>query len=52
MGHRIHRESETSSVLKEGIRTKEDYVMFKKFWPSCILKILTDYMPRVKNRMS
>lgn len=41
MGHRIHRESETSSVLKEGIRTKEDYVMFKKFWPSCIAKILT-----------
>ena len=41
MGHRIHSESETSSVLKEGIRTKEDYIMLKKFWPSCIAKILT-----------
>lgn len=41
MGHRIHEESETSIILGENARTREDYIMFKKFWPDFIARILT-----------
>ena len=41
MGHRIYIGSTTSAVLKDNGRTKEDLVMFKKFWPKGIAKILT-----------
>ena len=40
MGHRIHPESETSIMIGESLRNKEDYEMFCKFWPSQIAKIL------------
>jgi len=43
MGHRIHDESETSAILKDKMRIKEDYIMFCKFWPKwfakCLIKI-------------
>lgn len=41
VGHRIHEGSETSMIIKDGARTQEDYIMFRKFWPSFIAKILT-----------
>lgn len=40
MGHRIHEESETSLILQDNERVKEDYIMFCKFWPKWIAKIL------------
>ena len=40
MGHRIHEESETSVVLGDHARQKEDYEMFCKFWPAWIAKRL------------
>ena len=43
MGHRIYNESTTSSVIKDNGRTKEDYEMFKKFWPKFIAKKLTKF---------
>lgn len=39
--HRIHEGSETSKILEDNARTEEDYVMFCKFWPKPIAKILT-----------
>ena len=39
--HRIHDESETSRIIGDNARGKEDYIMFKKFWPSPIARILT-----------
>ena len=39
--HRIHEDSETSKILGDNARIKEDYVMFCKFWPKFIAKILT-----------
>lgn len=39
--HRIHPGSETSNCLNEHVRIKEDYEMFKMFWPTPIAKILT-----------
>lgn len=40
MGHRIHEESTTTSIIKENIRTQEDLEMFQKFWPKWIAKRL------------
>lgn len=40
MGHRIYSESTTSEVLKENGRTKEDYEILKKFWPTPIAKVI------------
>ena len=41
MQHRVHEGSETTAVLRENIRGKEDYEMFRKFWPDFIAKKLT-----------
>lgn len=40
MCHRIHGESETSRVLGENARVKEDFEMFCRFWPSPVAKLL------------
>lgn len=41
MGHRISEDSTTTDIIKQGIRTKEDYEIFKRFWPAPIAKLLT-----------
>ena len=40
MKHRIHEESETSNLIQNNVRLEEDLLMFKKFWPECIAKLL------------
>ena len=40
MYHRIHEESETSALISDKGRNKEDYEMLCRFWPPCIAKIL------------
>lgn len=40
MYHRIHEESETSIILGDNARTREDIIMFRKFWPAPIAKII------------
>lgn len=39
-GHRIHEDSETSKIIGDSARQKENYVMFRKFWPAFIAKPL------------
>lgn len=41
MGHRISKESTTTSIINQGIRTKEDQELFERFWPTPIAKLLT-----------
>lgn len=41
MGHRIHENSETSKIMADGIRKKEEYTMFRRFWIKPIAKGLT-----------
>lgn len=41
MGHRISESSTTTDIIKQGIRTKEDYDIYIKFWPKWIAKLLT-----------
>lgn len=43
MYHRIHAESETSIIIGDNDRTKEDYEMFCMFWPKLIAKFLTRF---------
>ena len=43
MGHRISEGSTTTDIINQGIRTKEDYEIFKRFWPAPIAKILTKF---------
>lgn len=43
MGHRVHFDSTTTEIIKENIRTKEDLVMFEKFWPKCISKLINHF---------
>lgn len=40
MGHRVHDESTTTEIIRDNIRTKEDLIMFKKFWPQFIARAL------------
>lgn len=39
MYHRIHGESETSALIKDKERNKEDFEMLCRFWPSGIARI-------------
>ena len=41
MGHRISESSTTSDIIRDGIRTKEDFQIYVKFWPKWIAKIFT-----------
>src|SRR5574344_858984 len=43
MGHRIHEDSTTTEIIHDNIRTKEDLVMFKRFWPEFIAKIINHF---------
>ena len=38
--HRIHEGQETKKTINDNMRTKEDYEMFKKFWPKPIARWL------------
>lgn len=41
MGHRISEESTTTDIINQGIRTKEDYEIYLKFWNKSIAKKIT-----------
>lgn len=41
--HRIHQDSETSVILGDSARGKEDFMMFCKFWPRWIARILVRF---------
>lgn len=42
MGHRIHAGSETSAIIGDNMRSKEEYQMYCKFWPKFIAKLLVN----------
>lgn len=39
--HRIHEDSATTAILHDNARHKEDFVMFRKFWPKPVARFLT-----------
>ena len=53
MSHRIYGESVTTKTIQCGARTKEDYAMLKRFWPSPIAKLINAiYSKSQKSRLS
>jgi glycosyltransferase involved in cell wall biosynthesis len=43
MKHRIHAESETSNGLRANKRQAEDLIMFKRFWPSWLARLIAKF---------
>lgn len=43
MGHRIHDDSETTKIIGDSARQSENYVMFRKFWPAPIAKMINAF---------
>lgn len=43
MGHRISESSTTTDIINQGIRTKEDYDILKRFWPTPIARIIAKF---------
>ena len=43
MLHRIHEESETTRIIADSNRTKEDYEMYCRFWPEWIARLLVRF---------
>ncbi|QHQ61129.1 glycosyltransferase [Anaerocolumna sedimenticola] len=41
--HRIHEKSATTSIIGDRVRSKEDYEMFRRFWPEFIAKGLVKF---------
>lgn len=49
MGHRIDESTTTTDIINQGIRTKEDLYMFKKFWPEFLAKIINKFYRKSEN---
>ena len=49
MGHRISESSTTTDIINHGLRTKEDYQLFQRFWPTPIAKFLTKFYQSSEN---
>ena len=49
MGHRVHEESTTTEIINERIRTKEDLVMFQRFWPKVISKLINRFYVKAED---
>lgn len=46
MHHRIHEDSETSAIIGNNLRTKEDLAMFEQFWPKPIARVISHVYSR------
>ncbi|WP_455682837.1 glycosyltransferase family A protein [Thomasclavelia sp.] len=49
MGHRVHEESTTTEIINERIRTKEDLIMFQKFWPNSISRFINKFYVKAED---
>lgn len=43
MSHRIHEESATTAIIGDNARQKENYIMYCKFWPPFIARIINGF---------
>ena len=49
MGHRIDESTTTTDIINQGIRTKEDLYMLKKFWPDFLAKKINRFYRKSEN---
>lgn len=52
MLHRIHDESETTNMISDNTRTKEDIIMFNKFWPKPIANLIMKFYAKSQDTNS
>lgn len=52
MGHRIDETTTTTQIISEGIRTREDFEIYKKFWPKFIAKIINKFYKKSEENNS
>ena len=43
MYHRIHEESATTAIIQDNARVEENYIMYCKFWPKPIAKLINKF---------
>lgn len=43
MCHRIHEESATTAIINDNARNKENYIMFCKFWPKWVARLINRF---------
>jgi len=46
IGHRIHEGSETTNSIENGVRSAEDFDMYRKYWPDSIARFLLRHYER------
>ena len=49
MGHRIHEDSETTASIGDHVRSREEYLMFRKFWPEPVARRLSGEYARAQD---
>jgi glycosyltransferase involved in cell wall biosynthesis len=52
MWHRIHDEYETTNMISDNTRTKEDIIMFNKFWPKPIANFIMKFYAKSQDTNS
>lgn len=43
MSHRIHEDSATTAIIQDNARVEENYIMYRKFWPKGIAKLINHF---------
>lgn len=51
LGHRIHEDAETTLCIKENKRKEEDFLLFKRLWPTWIAKLLLFFYKKSYNNI-
>lgn len=49
MGHRISEETTTTDIINSGIRTKEDFLIYCKFWPKWFARLINKIYKNSEN---
>lgn len=52
MCHRIHEDSATTAIIQDNARVEENYVMFCKFWPKPIARLLNKFYTKSEDSNS
>lgn len=52
MYHRIHEESATTAIIQDNARVEENYIMYCKFWPKPIAKLINKFYTKSEDSNS
>lgn len=52
MYHRIHEDSATTAIIQDNARVEENYIMYCKFWPKPIAKLINKFYTKSEDSNS